>query len=477
MKCQSMKINLIIASYGGISVKHSENKHKKHYLKLNLQCLNALKTNLTCITIMKPSINANDQIITDYYDFSHLDIGNIRDKIQVYECDNVGISYGQYFAGISHNLDCDIHFWIEDDYIICADHFDNILIKIMREYRECTHLCPFIYTNRKWDIVPYAESIQEEPHVVDILRKRLCDYEMHNMQCHVPDMMQLGILTKTCVQKILDAFTDFISIYYLFNIPFTKIWLHQILFGYVLCKAGIELRDTSQIFTNIFYETSINKIFLCNYPENVNTWKERVYSGEKLWSPLCVPTEILLYPEHYYEDLTLMKKYMCSPELFDKRTARFRNEVNDALKCMQHNICIRGLEEADYDRGYMELMFEFTHYKYHVSRGEFCDYLQHMKNTNKIYVVYSYTSKTIIGAGTIFKLDKLHNNPVGQIEDFIVSKDYQKQGVGHMLLRKLIDTGLYDLGCYKVILKTHDETRGFYEKAGFGVSGLEMKLV
>lgn len=474
-----MQINLIIATYGGIPLKHKENRHKKHYLRLNLECLNTIKTSITHITIMKPKINAEDIVVEDYYDFSCLNIENIRDKIKIYECDNIGISYGQYFAGIANNLDCDIHFWIEDDYLICADNFDKKIMDFMKEYNlsQDTHVCPFIYTNRKWDIVPYAESINEEPRVIDILRLRLNYYDLVDIKCHIPDMMQLGVLTKYSVTKILDVFKNFTEIYYLFSIPFTKIWLHQILFGYVLYKAGIYVEDTAKVFTNIFYETSIDKIFLCNYPENVNTWKERQYNGEKLLSPLCFPTEIVLYPERYHEDMELMKRYITNREVFDKQIDKIGRLVHNSLKCMEHNICLRKLEEDDFDKGYMDLMFEFTNYKYAVNKEEFGNYLFKMKNICSIYVIYSYKEQTIIGAGTIFKLEKLHNNPVGQIEDFVIRQAHQKKGLGQLLLQKLIDVGLYNFKCYKIILKTHNETCEFYEKSGFVTSGLEMKLV
>ena len=50
-------------------------------------------------------------------------------------------------------------------------------------------------------------------------------------------------------------FGSFENIIEFFDIPFTKIWLHQILFGYVLNLSGVEIKDTADTIMNIFYET------------------------------------------------------------------------------------------------------------------------------------------------------------------------------------------------------------------------------
>ena len=49
-----MKINLIIATYGALPEKHSNNNLKKDYLKINLQCLNHVKTNIDKISKVFP---------------------------------------------------------------------------------------------------------------------------------------------------------------------------------------------------------------------------------------------------------------------------------------------------------------------------------------------------------------------------------------------------------------------------------------
>ena len=57
-------------------------------------------------------------------------------------------------------------------------------------------------------------------------------------------------------------------------------------------------------------------------------------------------------------------------------------------------------------------------------------------NNFKIIVIKLYDK--IIGAGTIFKINKLHNNPIGQIEDVIINSEYRNKGLGKNIIEKLI---------------------------------------
>jgi len=123
----------------------------------------------------------------------------------------------------------------------------------------------------------------------------------------------------------------------------------------------------------------------------------------------------------------------------------------------------------------MDLMFEFTNYPYPITKEKFKEYLESKKN--KIIVIYNSFENRIIGAGSIFKLEKLHNNPVGYIEDVIISKNYRGYNYGKMLIKKLIDISKNDLKCYKTVLSCLDSNVVFYEKCGFKRVGNEMKIL
>jgi glucosamine-phosphate N-acetyltransferase len=143
------------------------------------------------------------------------------------------------------------------------------------------------------------------------------------------------------------------------------------------------------------------------------------------------------------------------------------------------NLIIRDIEYQDYHNGYLNLMFEFTNYEYKIDEIEFKYYLDQMKfnGLSKILVIYSNTEKKIIGAGTIFKLSKLHNNAVGQIEDVIISEKYRGLGLGKLMIDKLNQIGLDEFKCYKIILDCLDKNIDFYKKCNFEIAGVEMKYI
>jgi glucosamine-phosphate N-acetyltransferase len=143
---------------------------------------------------------------------------------------------------------------------------------------------------------------------------------------------------------------------------------------------------------------------------------------------------------------------------------------------MNHNYIIREVEEEDFET-YMNLMFEFTNYKYEITKESFCEKLNNMKknNYNKIILLYSSDNNELMGCGTIIKLEKLHNNPIGQIEDVIVSEKYRGLGLGKSIIEKLVNIGLNEFKCYKIISNCLDKNIGFYKKIGFDIVGVEMK--
>ena len=146
---------------------------------------------------------------------------------------------------------------------------------------------------------------------------------------------------------------------------------------------------------------------------------------------------------------------------------------------MYSNLIIREIQNEDYNRGYLDLMYEFTNYKKNLSEEEFSSYIDNIykNNTAKILVIIDPNDNKIIGAGTIFKIDKLHNNSVGQIEDVIISEKYRNLGLGKILIKKLVNIGIYTFNAYKVILNCLEKNIGFYEKSNFKVVGVEMKYL
>lgn len=137
------------------------------------------------------------------------------------------------------------------------------------------------------------------------------------------------------------------------------------------------------------------------------------------------------------------------------------------------NLIFREIKSTDFIN-YMNLMFEFTNYKHSITEDEFTNEITNMKDNCKIIII-EYNNN-IIGAGSIFKINKLHNNPVGQIEDVIITDQYRKYGLGKQLIDKLVNIGFSNYNCYKIILNCLEKNIGFYDKCNFKISGVQFRF-
>lgn len=140
------------------------------------------------------------------------------------------------------------------------------------------------------------------------------------------------------------------------------------------------------------------------------------------------------------------------------------------------SIFLRELTFSDYEK-YLKLMLEFTNYSYDITPEQFQITLDKMNTNNINKIIVLVNNNNIIGAGTIFRIEKLHNNPIGQIEDVIISEKYRNKGYGNIIIKQLVDIGLNEMHCYKIILNCLDHNIKFYEKCGFQKVGVEMKYV
>ena len=91
----------------------------------------------------------------------------------------------------------------------------------------------------------------------------------------------------------------------------------------------------------------------------------------------------------------------------------------------------------------------------------------HSLNDNHNIYLYFKEDK-IVGMITLFIEQKLiHNGAcVAHIEDLVVDKDYQKQGIATKLVQHCLSQLRPDT-CYKIILDCKGELAPFYEKLGF----------
>lgn len=83
----------------------------------------------------------------------------------------------------------------------------------------------------------------------------------------------------------------------------------------------------------------------------------------------------------------------------------------------------------------------------------------------------------IVACSTILIEDKIIHggSKVGHIEDVVVTKEYRGKKIGQSLIDYCVKIAK-EKGCYKVILDCDSENTEFYQKCGFKVAGVCMRL-
>ena len=128
---------------------------------------------------------------------------------------------------------------------------------------------------------------------------------------------------------------------------------------------------------------------------------------------------------------------------------------------------IRELQEKDLFNGFLESLDSLRKAS-DLSPKKAKSVFKKMRSIpDHIIYVAVYDSK-IIGAATIFIEPKfIHGGGrVGHIEDVVVRKEHQGDGVGQQIINTLLEYA-EKKGCYKTILDCTDEVMSFYEKLGF----------
>lgn len=133
----------------------------------------------------------------------------------------------------------------------------------------------------------------------------------------------------------------------------------------------------------------------------------------------------------------------------------------------ENEIRIREIVETDYHKGFIECLSVLTDTG-NISYEDFKGRLELFKAKGDYTILVAVCNSRIVGAGTIFIEYKfIHKLAMkGHIEDIVVSKDYQKHGIGKRIVSALVDISM-KRGCYKTALCSKEETMPFYKKCGF----------
>ena len=139
-------------------------------------------------------------------------------------------------------------------------------------------------------------------------------------------------------------------------------------------------------------------------------------------------------------------------------------------------LIIRKIIESDLENGFLESLDNLKQASNleHNSAKSILEGI--LENENHIVHVAELDGK-IVGSTTLLIEQKfIHEGGfVGHIEDVVVKKEFQGQGIGMKLVLSLLDVA-NEKKCYKTILNCEDTLIPFYEKIGFKQKSNEMRF-
>ena len=139
-------------------------------------------------------------------------------------------------------------------------------------------------------------------------------------------------------------------------------------------------------------------------------------------------------------------------------------------------LIIRKIIETDLENGFLESLDNLRQTS-NLEQNSVRNILKKiLENENHIIHVAELNGK-IVGSTTLLIEQKfIHEGGfVGHIEDVVVNKEFEGQGIGMKLVLSLLDVAK-ERKCYKTILNCEDKLIPFYEKIGFKQKSTEMRF-
>jgi len=131
------------------------------------------------------------------------------------------------------------------------------------------------------------------------------------------------------------------------------------------------------------------------------------------------------------------------------------------------DIQIRKIIESDLDNGYLESL-DALRKASNLDKNKTKSILKKIAQNPDHVIFVALQKNKVVGATTLLIEQKfIHDGgKVGHIEDVVVSKELQGNGIGQKIIRFVLDYAKSQ-GCYKTILDCDDKVKPFYEKIGF----------
>lgn len=133
---------------------------------------------------------------------------------------------------------------------------------------------------------------------------------------------------------------------------------------------------------------------------------------------------------------------------------------------------IRELENTDRDE-YYDLLYQMNGVK---AKNEKFDrvFRELFSHNCKVYVLVM--EGHLVSAVKVIYEDKFWDRGVAHIEDVVTTKDHRGKGYASMLLAHIKAEAIRK-NCYKIVLNCRERVKAFYEKNGFEIGGVEMRMV
>ena len=139
-------------------------------------------------------------------------------------------------------------------------------------------------------------------------------------------------------------------------------------------------------------------------------------------------------------------------------------------------LIIRKILESDLENGFLESLDNLKHAS-DLDLNVTKKILRKILDDENHIIHVAEMDGMIVGSITLLIEQKfIHKGGlVGHIEDVVVKKEFEGQGIGMKLVKSLLDVAKQKK-CYKTILNCKDNLRPFYAKMGFKPATNEMRF-
>jgi len=139
-------------------------------------------------------------------------------------------------------------------------------------------------------------------------------------------------------------------------------------------------------------------------------------------------------------------------------------------------LIIRKIIESDLENGFLESLDNLRQTS-SLEQNSVRNILKKILESENHIIHVAELNGKIVGSTTLLIEQKfIHEGGfVGHIEDVVVNKEFEGQGIGMKLVLSLLDVAK-EKKCYKTILNCEDKLVPFYEKIGFKQKSIEMRF-